>query len=413
MRRPTLRGKGAYFAPDYFERLGDQFLGAPGKVVGEGLGGLLRAFGLGKYELEKNSLLSKVTMDMGEEVPRISNSNKGEGFVVQHEEYIGDLLTGTGVPTTFTLSSFNLNPANPELFPWLASLAENFEEYEFRGLIFTLKTMASDVSTALSLGTMFAVCQYDIFDPPFSNKQELLDYEYANSVKVSHSMMLPIECAKKNDVLTHLYVAPGNVIPSGADSRFYNMGIVSFGTQGAPTATTPVCELWVSYEIALFKPKLTLGGDLAISELSAHFNDTVTTGWSNTHPWGSAMSASPATGSSPGFAITNATTNTLNLPPNMTEGLFLVVWSVLGTAAAVTANSPSGSNCVLKQLWNNDASTVLNTPANGVSSVVFTQSFVVSITGGFSFVNCGGATLPSAITHFDLWVTQINGNISV
>lgn len=408
-KSPRVVGRGAYFAPDYFERLGEGFFGNRGKLVGEGVYDVLKAFGLGKYKVKRNSLVQK--LDMGDEVPRVRNSNQGEGFVIQHEEYIGDLLTGTGTPTPFATESFNINPANPELFPFLSAIAENFEEYEFRGLLFTLKSLASEATTALSLGSHFGAVQYDVNDPAFTNKQELENYQYANSKKVSKSFILPVECAKGNDVLAHLYTAPSGVIPAGADSKFYNLGRLTIGSQGCPAANTPIAELWVSYEIALFKPKLTAGGDLQTATITAHYYST---DFTNAKPLGQTWNSNydPSSGSYWSGSISSAGGGTISFPPNMTEGVFQVTVRWTGTAATFGAPTVTTANCTAVNMYQADTVSKVFCPQNGlagVTDVMFNE--YVSITGTNAQLTIGSGTFPAA-GSVDIFITQVNGNIN-
>jgi hypothetical protein len=402
--RRSVRGRGAYFSPDYFERLGDHFFGSGGKVIGEGVQSLAKIFGLGKYSVETNSLMAPgALIDMGDEVPKIANDGTGEVCMITREEYIGDLLTPVGsTPTPFNIESFNINPSNPELFPWLSAVAENFEEYEFRGLIFTMKTMASDTSTALSLGTMFGATQYDINDPPFQNKQELLNYQYANSRKVSKSIMLPIECKPSNNVLTHLFVAPGNTVPTGADAKFYNMGVLNLGSLGCPAANTPIAEIWVSYDVALYKPKLTNGGDLQTEILGAFYSSST---WTAAAPLlGFNLNPSPTNN----FAGTITLGNTINFPSLMREGNFVITLYLIGTAAVINRPTITLFNCTNGTgFWQTNNLTV---PANGTTSNVLFFAFSVNITApGASVLFNAGGTLPSAPTGGILFITQVNG----
>lgn len=403
----SVRGRGAYFSPDYFERLGDHFFGSGGKIVGEGVQSLAKIFGLGKYEVERNSLLSPGKMiDMGDEVPKIANDGTGEVCMITREEYIGDLLTPVGsTPTPFNITNFNINPTNPELFPWLSAVAENFEEYEFRGLIFTMKTMASDVSTTLSLGTMFGATQYDINDPPFQNKQELLNYQYANSRKVSKSIMLPIECKPSNNVLTHLFCAPGNTVPTGADAKFYNMGVLSLGSLGCPSSNTPIAEIWVSYDVALYKPKLTNGGDLQTEILGAFYNSVT---WTAAAPLqGFSLNPSPTNN----FQGTITLGSVINFPSLMREGNFVVTLYLTGTAAVINRPTITLFNCVSgSTFWGGTNN--LTVPANGVTSNVLLFNFSVNITGPGATVTFNpGGTVPTAPTGGALFITQVNGQL--
>jgi len=402
--RPLVRGRGAYFAPDYFERLGDQVFGPTGKLVGEGVGNVLRAFGLGKYDLQQNSLMSKIEMDPGDDVPRIRNDYRGEGFLIQHEEYIGDLFTAGsgGTPTVFSIETENLNPANEDLFPWLSTVAVNFEEWEPKGIIFTLKTMASDVSTALSLGMMFGAVQYDALDEVFVNKEELLNYEGANSVKVSHSCMVPVECKPGLDTLTHLYVKPGNILPEGADTRFYDLGNVSFGTSGCPAADTPVAEIWVSYEIAFFKPKLTAGGDLATLWESAHFD--VKTGCSNAAYFGSAPEF---IGGLEGFV--SMITNTLTFADSVEAGAYLLSFGYNGTGAAcsVPAVAPN-SSCSVHSIWTTGTTSMRGAQNALAAQTMYSWTILVQVLDHGAALVLSGGVIPTSLTGAELFITKVN-----
>jgi hypothetical protein len=405
--KTPMKGNGDYFAPDYFDRLGEAFFGDKGRIVGEGVGSVLRAFGLGDYEVKKNTLLNPGQLELkgSQSVPRITNSPGGEVVRVRKEEYIGDLYTGTGSPTAFTLDTFDLNPANPALFPWLSVIANNFEEYEFKGLIVTLKTMASDVSTAQSLGTMFGATQYDIDDPPFTNKQELLNYYFANSVKISDTVLIPVECDRKQNVLQHLYVPTGNIIPDGADSKFYNLGILSLGTYGCPGANSPVAEVWISYEVDFYKPKLALGGELGLGLYSAV--------WTSTTPTLSAPFTGAVANSGNNFPGSIGTSS-ISLPEWMEEGLFQITYRLrANTTGAITGfSSPVYTNCVGYN-WSS-GSDVLAAPDTGTTTRTAMCSIVVSITGEGASVVVPLLTAWTGVTLqlMDVTVSQLNGNLA-
>jgi hypothetical protein len=408
--RQLARGNGDYFAPDYFERLGENFFGKSGRVVGEGVGSVLRAFGLGDYEVSANSLMSPGQFELkaSQNVPRIVNSPGGEVVRIRKEEYIGDLFTGTGTPTEFTLDQFDLNPANPALFPWLSVVANNFEEYEFKGLIITLKTMASDVSTAQSLGTMFGATQYDLNDAPFTNKQELLNYFFANSVKISSSVMLPVECAREQNVLQHLYVPTGNVVPAGADPKFYNLGVLSLGSFGCPASDSPVAEIWVSYEIDFYKPKLALGGELALA---------VYTGtWSTGTTWTNAAPLTGMVANSENNYPATLTNTMMNFPAFMTEGTFMVYLVLSGTTGSAFTPGVAVPNGCGFLTWgpNGVLGNVVTCPPTAITTTRATFAWVVEITSSDAYLDMTNLITTWGVTptYASLVVTQINGAIA-
>lgn len=268
--RPAVYGRGAYttrkrrttrtrrvpnkaandnFASDYGSRLG--------AVVGEGIQSFANAIGFGEYNIQQNSCLAMV--DMGTTPPRVKNSKSGEATIIHHREYVQDITSGTGAtgaPSNFKIETFEINPGNSALFPFAHCIAENFQEYEVRGTLFELKSLSSDYASALSLGSMFCGVDYNVLNPAPTTKQQLENMEYACSEKPSKTIIMPLECARKNDVLTHLYVAVDNEYHSG-DARLYDIGKLHVGSSGIPTQNTPIAELWVTYEIALFKPTLS------------------------------------------------------------------------------------------------------------------------------------------------------------
>jgi len=408
MRLPV-KGKGGY-AADMLSNLGGALFGDTGKTLGGVAGGLLEAFGLGSYRVRQNSFLRPGGLQQigKDQVPRIANRAGGRVVKITREEYVGDLFTGIssgeGGATVFTLDTFNINPANPALFPWLSTIANQFEEYAFRGLLFTLKTMASDVSTAQSLGTMFGATQYDINDPVFTSKQELLNYFYANSVKISDSVILPVECDPKENVLAHLYVASGNQIPENADPKFYNLGNFSVGTFGCPTAENPVAELYVSYDIDFFKPKLADGGELKLLNYSGVWRST---SYTNTAPLSGVV---PDPGNFfPGGSVSG--TNIL-FPPWMAQGTFLVLMA-WGEGVGIGGTAPptlTPGNCVFLPWEDAEGPTNVSAPNSAGTAITLMQACVVQLTDTNASLHFGTAVLP--IGNLDLIITQLNGNLT-
>lgn len=210
--------------------------------------------GLGAYNVRQNSLMGMI--DLGQSPPVVRNTNKGEATVLNHREFLGDLLTGDNTPSLFKLQSFALNPGNGSLFPFLASIAQKFQEYELRGCLIELKTLCSDYAQNMSLGSVFMAADYNTLSIAPVSKQQLENMEYASSSKPSSSMIMPIECDPRNNTATHLYVAT-NSDYQGGDKRLFDLCNVYIGSQGCPTPDTPIAEIWITYEVALYKPIIT------------------------------------------------------------------------------------------------------------------------------------------------------------
>lgn len=244
----TLTGLGSY----------ENFGRDAGSAIGGHLGGMAHsAFksltGFGGYKVRNNSLWE------GTDPPQIVNTFGDGSTIIRHREYVGDLLSGTfpqgGTVTQFEIGSWTIQPGNPALFPWLSSIADNFQEWELRGMIVELKTLTSDFSDKSVLGSMFCGTQYNVLEPAPTSKRQLENLQYSTSSKPSESIIHAIECAPNLNAQTHLYVAQDGVVKNG-DSRLYDLGTLFLGSQGIPVQNAPIAEIWVSYEIALFKPQL-------------------------------------------------------------------------------------------------------------------------------------------------------------
>ena len=233
-----------------------------GEKIGSFIGGMAqKAFkaitGFGDYEVDKNSLLQETNGP-----PMVVNS--GKAFTVRHREYIGEVFSGPNLApgssvTSFDIKSYQIQPGDRQTFPWLAPLAENFEQYRIDGMVFEYKSMYSDavVSAATNgaLGTVILATEYNAAASTFNSKQKMENYEFAQSAKPSLSILHPIECARSESVLNELYVRNATVTGS-QDLRMYDFGKFQIATQGISSTNLVLGELWVTYEITFMKPKL-------------------------------------------------------------------------------------------------------------------------------------------------------------
>lgn len=231
-----------------------------GSLLGEGAEALAKhVFGFGDYgtPIKKNSLVKKI--DFGGMGPPVIRNSNSDHVVVSHREYIGDLYTGPlvegGDVTVFDIKSFDINVGNPLLFPWMANMAHNFQEWDARGIIVEAKTLASEYASNVSLGATFMAVDYNSLDDPPLNKKELENMDWAMSAKPSSSIMMPVECKRSDSVTNNFFVSIDGDY-QGGDRRLFNLGTLFIGTSGVSAAETPVAEIWITYEVALLKPKI-------------------------------------------------------------------------------------------------------------------------------------------------------------
>jgi hypothetical protein len=235
------------------------FFGNPnlGGNVGSWLGsGIGKIFGSGAYKMSKNSVWST-----SDQVPVMHSTS--EAVVVRHREYIGDINSSVG----FVNTEFAINPGLSGTFPFAASIAQNFQEYNFRGLVFEFKSTSADAlnSTNTALGTVAMAVQYRANATSFSNKQQVLNEMWSADSKPSCSFFMPVECAPSECPMDIQYIRTGTLAASD-DIKFYDLGKLSVSTVGSQAAAV-VGELWATYEVAFHKPILSGAINAAIPSL--------------------------------------------------------------------------------------------------------------------------------------------------
>jgi hypothetical protein len=185
-------------------------------------------------------------------------------IILTHREYIGDIY---GPANNFSNQVFALNPGLNSVFPWLAQIASNYEEYEFKQLLFSFRSTTTDIgsSTTGQCGTVVMCTNYNASAQPFTDKQQMVEYAYAHSVKSTESMEHGVECDPKKLNHNKLYVrnAP---LGDNQDIKTYDHGLFQIAVCNSPSgfANNPIGELWVYYSVTLRKPKLFSGRGLDI-----------------------------------------------------------------------------------------------------------------------------------------------------
>jgi len=378
--------------------LGSTF-GPIGTMLGGKAGELLSHItGFGDYSLDSNSVMTG-----GLTPPQIINSVNNGGMIIRHREYLGDLY---GNEAAYSSTLYPINPGQAGSFPWLSQVANAFEEYEFRGLVYEFKSLSSDAvlsSTAsTALGFVAMATQYNAGGPPFATKRALENYEFSNSNKPSCSFIHPIECKRSLNVDTHLYVRVG-AVPNNQDVKTYDMGLLNVAVGGMQNSTGSVIgELWCTYEIELYHPKFLDNAGV----LSDHF---VTSGASAANPLGTTFN--PSTGNNLGIAIAGVTGGErLYFPATDSAGKYLisVVWN--GTAATLNYPIIALTGCVAFQLYQNEVVVgQVNVPIDGATAQTYASAIytVTLIAENASILFQTGSVLPfSGFT--DITVTQIS-----
>lgn len=369
--------------------LGAHFGGPAGMITGKHFGdiagaGVSKIFGQGAYKIKQNTIYG----DMCSGVPVMHSAS--ESVVFRHREYIADVSSSS----TFVTTSYSVNPGLAATFPFLAAIAQNFQEYEFRGLVFEFKSTSADAlnSTNTALGTIILAAQYRADAPAFVDKQQMLNEMWATDSKPAENNLLPIECDPSENPFKVQYVRAG-AITSG-DIKMYDLCNLVVGSYGSQ-AQAVVGELWCSYDIILRKPLLTSG--LSLNGETALYTAT---SFGSGAFLGTVASRTRVLDSI-GLLISNDGTQCIY--PYGTEGVFLMYIQWVGTSAAYTAPSFTYTNCtsVFSRV----------SPSSGVDSAkncdVLVAINIPDPTVEASFVLSSGS-LPTSIGQITFLVTQVN-----
>jgi len=171
---------------------------------------------------------------------------------ITHSEMIGSITSGTPSSnvTPFTCLGYRCNPGVATLYPWLSTMATNFEKYKFRKLSFSAVSL---LSTAYN-GRLGVGFDYDSSDPVPQDRQEF----YALT---EHSESMPWDSVAMQVKCDNVYRFTGT--HSSSDYKLIDLGqLVVYTDQisnGATlSAAVNVADLYVHYECELIEPQQAL-----------------------------------------------------------------------------------------------------------------------------------------------------------
>lgn len=214
--------------------------------------------GKGKYFQNQNDLINSVKNRSSGSIPMFSSKHDETGeLTISHREYIRDIY-GNSENEPFHNQGIDLNPGLEASFPWLSQVAQNFEEYDFKQLIFTYRSTIADVSSNNGqVGTVIATTNYNPSENIFPNKSMMMGYAHTMSQKTTEALMHGVECdPKKLSGSSGKYVRSQGLDPN-QDVKTYDHGKFQLAIANTPNdiADNTIGELWVSYTVKLRKPK--------------------------------------------------------------------------------------------------------------------------------------------------------------
>jgi len=169
---------------------------------------------------------------------------------LRHREYLQDVFVGTA--GVFSNTSFAINPGLSNTFPFLSQIASNFEEYHMHGLVFEFVSTTSPYSSTPAMGSVVLAMEYNAGAPPYTSKPQMENSDFAVSARPDKSMIYGVECA--NNATANYYIRSGasSLPPTTTDIGLFNVATLTNIAAGINLG-----ELWVSYDIELFRPHVS------------------------------------------------------------------------------------------------------------------------------------------------------------
>ncbi|QMW68784.1 capsid protein [Crucivirus-306] len=229
--------------------------GMAGGALGRGAGAILsKIFGHGDYSVSNVEQIRKnnLVLSNSAQMPQFGSGKVACKLV--HREFLGDLIS-SATAGAFKIQTYAINPGIAETFPWLSGVVgAKFQQYRINGMTFEFRSMSADAlnSTNTALGSVIMSTDYDSADVDFASKQEMENTEYGVSCKPSANMLHGIECERFQTPVSELYIRAFDV-PSGKDIRLYDLGKFQIASVGCQGTNVNLGELWVSYDIDVFK----------------------------------------------------------------------------------------------------------------------------------------------------------------
>nr|WRQ65516.1 structural protein [Tolivirales sp.] len=351
-------------------RTGSKYGIGIGSSVGGGIGTEVgnMIFGRGAYNVSQNSLYSHGTvLSEGMDTPKFIEG--GQFTRISHCEFVQDIVV-PATPTAFTNMQFTINPGNPALFPWLASIANNYQQYELMGMVVHFKSTSTDFSTSGALGSVILATNYDVLEVPFANKIIMENSQYAVSAKPSLSQLHAVECDPKLTVSDVKYIRNASSSTTvSQDARFYDHGSFQIATVGlSATAGQVLGELWVTYDIKLLKPEIVNTSSLLVGQrIASVANNNVT----KNNVWGDSPSVT-------GSIFVTTAGNTMVF---QRAGQYLIDWNLGGSAILAPAQTGT-TTAVLKNF-------IMDSPPRTHLTYLVTCT-IVGQTVVFDFTSSGG-----------------------
>lgn len=238
------------------------------------------------------------------------------GVLISHSEMLSSVVT-SATTLTYQCNSLIANPGRSAMFPWLSTIAMNYDKYRFRKLAVTFVTNQS-TATSGKVGVGF---DYDSTDPKPGDRIEFFALTHHCEGPVWDSLTLSIPCDNvQRFTNTHTTV----------DSKLIDLGQVLVMTDQVVSTAQNIGDIIVDYEVeliaaqqALFTTQICTATNLAAVPNQQYFSTNLMFGPSL-------------------FTFTGNTTASLTVGVN--QGYYIMYSLLQDTGATLTVTTSGASS---------------------------------------------------------------------
>lgn len=398
----VLRGSGGYYAKA--GSMAGGYLGSrAGRYAGSALGGMAGSLldGQGAYRRKTGrTAWKRYRGTNAQQAPVFYSKTAEDTLIVRGREYLRDISTSVN----FAISESFLNPGVVTSYPFLAQIASQYQEYDFKQLAYYFKSQSANsiASVNTALGNVMLAVDYNIGNPTPTSKFELENLQGTVSGRPSQNITLLVECKKNLTVLNTQYIRYGQ-IPAGSDQRLFDMGKVYFATSGAQSSSV-AGEIWVSYTCELKKRRLN-GGLLNYTAQNAKYYSGTTTNISGTNIF-AGLVAHP---NNP-MSLTFTGTNSFQFPADINAGRFLCIYKCVGAPAILPTFANVGityTNCrSVPFFWNENG--ISNSPVGSNNTQILMWAVQVTDNNAGMYMGLSVSPLPATPANSEFYVINYN-----
>lgn len=216
--------------------------------------------GFGDYQINSNSLIRGGVSGISTSAPSVTYGAAGREVRIKFKEYVGDVFTHPTNPGEFYQQNYSLNPGLLDNFPWLAPIAQQYQQWIPNGVVYEFTSTSGDITTSQALGKVIIATDYNTttLDTSFTNAQEMLAEAYSQESVPTLNMVHGIECAATERSRSIFFLRAG-ALESTANLSDYDLCQTTVATVGGPVANVNLGSLWIHYDISLLKNTLYNG----------------------------------------------------------------------------------------------------------------------------------------------------------